>query len=248
MLTVEQLSFSYGSQRVLQDVSFKVAAGRCLAVLGKNGVGKSTLLKSLLGVLKPEGDIRWHDQSLIGAKPKETAQWLAYVPQQVEFGQGSVFEAVLLGRKPFMDRQPSRADLSFVAQIIRSLDLSELALRPVEALSGGERQKVALARALAQEPSVLLLDEPTSSLDMKNQLDWVKLMRRVITEHHLCAIVTMHDINLATRLADEYLLLKDGRVHAMGDETVLQPEHISAVYGVSSACHLIDGRLVVLAR
>ena len=141
---------------------------------------------------------------------RELAQRIGYVPQACEFADSSVFDAVLLGRKPFLQWDVTKRDLEIVQDVLRRMDLEECAHREVNALSGGERQKVSIARALAQQAPVLLFDEPTSSLDLRNQLEVLDMTKQVVRQQGLAAVVILHDLNLALRFADRFLVMKEG--------------------------------------
>ena len=158
----------------------------------------------------------------------------------------TVFDAVLLGRRPHIRWDVTEADIQIVEAAVRMLNLEDLTLRYIDEMSGGELQKVSIARALVQEPRVLLLDEPTSSLDLKNQLEILGIIRSVTTEHNVAAVMTMHDLNMALRYADRFILLKDGVIHAAGGPDVVTPETIEAVYGVPVTVERYNGfRFVV---
>ena len=157
-----------------------------------------------------------------------------------------MFEAVLLGRRPYIRWAASERDYQVVDRVLGLLQLETLALRPLDSLSGGETQKVLLARALAQEPDVLLLDEPTSNLDLKNQLEVLHLISGAVREQGLSAVVSIHDLNLALRLGDTFLLLRDGRVHTIAPRQGLTREIIREVYGVEVEFGEIAGHPVVV--
>jgi len=238
MLKVQHLRFSYGKRNVLSDVSFETGAGEILAVLGPNGSGKSTLLRCLTGILRPkQGAMTLNDRAIANCTAEQRAQWIAYVPQKVETAPLSVFESVLLGRKPYFTWKASKYDLEKVEEILDRLGLDTLAQRPVDQLSGGESQKVALARVLVQEPQLLLLDEPTSSLDLKNQVEILVLLRKIVRERNLTAILTMHDINVAIRYTDRFLLLQNGKLVGNVLRDGLTPELIENVYGLPVEIH-----------
>jgi iron complex transport system ATP-binding protein len=171
---------------------------------------------------------------------------MAYVPQHIEPPKMTAFDAILLGRHPWIGWDMRRDDILKVQSIIDQLSLTDLAMRHVDAMSGGELQKVAIARALVQEPRVLLLDEPTSSLDLKNQHAIMRFIRSVVHIHHLTALMTMHDLNLALHYADKFVLIKDGRVVCAGGEDVITPEMIEAVYGIPVTIERLCGRHVVV--
>jgi len=246
-LSVRDLAFSYSSAPVLRGVSFEVARGECVAVLGNNGAGKSTLLKCLNRLLTARaGSIEIEGRDIGRLKGAQLARMVGYVPQNLIFSDSTVFDAVLMGRKPYIRWEAVEKDLKIVGDLLDSMHLAPLALRRVNELSGGEQQKVAIARALAQQPNVLLFDEPTSSLDIRNQIDVVNMIRAVATENDLSVIVTMHDLNLALRFADRFLLLKDGVIYAAGGRDVVTTEAIRAVYGLEAAVGEVAGHPVVV--
>ena len=171
---------------------------------------------------------------------------MGYVPQQHPQMRLTVYESVLLGLRPHMGLTVSKADYAVVDQTLRQMGLSEMALRPICDLSGGEAQKVMIARALAQSPNILLLDEPTSNLDLKNQLEVMALIRSVVCDRGLMAIVAIHDLNLAVRFADQFLFIKDHRIHALATRDELCAETIGAVYGVEVVIRDVGGHRVVV--
>jgi iron complex transport system ATP-binding protein len=233
ILSLNGLGFRYPSRPVLQHVTFALDSGNCLAVLGTNGVGKSTLLKCINRILKPqEGVIRVDRDEVFKLSRLEVARRMGYVSQRNEGGRFTVFDAVVLGRKPYIKWDVSEKDLEIANRVIKKLGLETFALRYLDELSGGELQKVVIARALAQEPRVLLLDEPTSSLDLRNQLDVLNIVRQVVSEQGIAALVAMHDLNLALRFADKFVLLKNGTIFAAGGLEVMTPENIEEVYAV----------------
>lgn len=236
MLAVEQIRVGYRKtgELVLEDLGFTLEPGQVLAILGPNGVGKTTLLRCINAMIRPwSGRVRVADADVFRMSPGEIARQLGYVAQRNDAGRMTAFDAVLLGRKPHLRWRVSEEDLRKVDGALRRLGLSHLALRHIDEMSGGELQKVCIARALVQEPRVLLLDEPTSSLDLGNQLDILETIRRVVREHRLAAVMTLHDLNLALRFADRVLFLKNGRVFAWGRPEQVSPEMVAAVYGVA---------------
>ncbi|MFZ5754626.1 MAG: ABC transporter ATP-binding protein [Bacillota bacterium] len=233
ILSVQGLKFSYPSRPVLENVNFALEKGECLAVLGTNGAGKSTLLKCLNRILKPQGGIIClGEEALLQLNLNALARRVGYVAQKQENPRNTVFDAVLLGRKPYIQWDVTKKDLEITVQVLQLLELEDLALRYLDELSGGELQKVVIARALAQEPDLLLFDEPTSNLDLRNQVEVTRLIKKVVKERGLAAVVTMHDLNLALRFADKYLLLKKGAVFAAGGVEVITPENVESVYAV----------------
>jgi len=232
-LKVAGIEFSYNHTPILDGVSFSLRPGQILGVLGINGAGKSTLLKCLNRILRPmagaillDGD---DSQKMCGT---EIARHFGYVPQKYAEESLTVFDAVLLGRKPYIKWSASTRDLLIVEDILTRLHLEHLAQRPVNHLSGGEHQKVIIARALAQEPEVLLLDEPTSNLDLQNQLQVMNIITSAVHDYFISAIVSLHDINLALRFVDHFLMLKEGAVHFLSPKEMVNPAAIEEVYGV----------------
>ena len=249
-LEVRDLRYGYTPERqVVKGVSFTVRAGECVAVLGTNGVGKTTMLKCINRVIRPQaGEVLVDGLSVHRLSGRDLAQRIGYVPQACEFADSSVFDAVLLGRKPFLQWDVTKRDLEIVQDVLRRMGPEEYAHREVNALSGGERQKVSIARALAQQAPVLLFDEPTSSLDLRNQLEVLDMTKQVVRQQALAAVVILHDLNLALRFADRFLVMKDGAVLALGGREVVDREMIWEVYGVRAQVLEVDGRPVVVPR
>ena len=237
MLTVENLSFGHGDRPVLCDVGFGLERGEVLALLGCNGAGKTTLLRCLLHILRPDSGRVLLDGRDIGALDvAERARLLAYVPQfQAMAFPLTVAETVLMGRRPHMGWRSSARDREAADEAMAALRLDGLRDRPLQTLSGGQRQKVLLARALAQDTPCLLLDEPTNSLDMAHQLEFLQLVRSSATRRGLCVVIALHDLNLAQAYADRVLMLSKTRVYAWGSpDEALCAESIRAVYGIET--------------
>lgn len=249
-LEVRDLRYGYTPEReVVKGVSFTVRAGECVAVLGTNGVGKTTMLKCINRIIRPQaGEVLVDGQPVHRLSGRELAQRIGYVPQACEFADSSVFDAVLLGRKPFLQWDVAKRDLEIVQEVLELLGLEEYAHREVNALSGGERQKVSIARALAQQAPVLLFDEPTSSLDLRNQLEVLDMTKQVVRQQGLAAVVILHDLNLALRFADQFLVMRAGTVYAFGGRQVVDPEMIREVYGVQAQVLEVNGRPVVVPQ
>jgi len=236
IMSVRELTFRYPSHLVFQDIDFAVLRGDCLAILGTNGVGKSTLLKCLNRILKPQSGVVFiQNDEVFKLKNNDLAQRIGYVAQHHDRARCTVFDAVLLGRKPYIKWDVSQKDLVIANRVLKLLELEEFSLRYLDELSGGELQKVVIARALAQEPDLLLLDEPTSNLDLKNQLEVISLIKKVVKRQQIAAIVTMHDLNLAIRFANKFILLKNGRIYKAGGFEVITTENIESVYSVPVA-------------
>jgi iron complex transport system ATP-binding protein len=247
ILNVQNLSFRYNSHAVLQDIRCEALPGEIVAILGPNGAGKTTLLRCLNATLHPHtGTVMLGDRDILASSRREIARSMAFVPQHIEPPKMTAFDAILLGRRPWIGWDMRRDDILKVQSIIDQLGLTGLALRNVDAMSGGELQKVAIARALVQEPSVLLLDEPTSSLDLRNQHAIMRFIRSIVRVHNLTALMTMHDLNLALHYADKFILIREGMVYGAGGGEVITPEMIEAVYGIPVSIERLCGRHVVV--
>ncbi len=234
MLTVKNIRMAYTREhQVLDGLSLTLGAGQILSILGPNGAGKTTLLKCINAMIKPQaGVVQVENHDIFSMSATEIARHLGYVAQNNEAVRLTTFDAVLLGRKPHLGWHVTEKDLKKVAAILHQLDLEHLALRHLDQMSGGELQKVCLARALVQEPRVLLLDEPTSSLDLKNQLDMLTTVQAIVKQHGIAAVMTMHDLNLALRFTDQFVFMKQGRVHACGRPAEIDAGMVQDVYGV----------------
>ena len=248
MMQVKNVSFRYkGGDPVLTDVSFDMEPGKFLAILGNNGVGKSTLLKCFNHILQPgAGEVLLDGENLLTKSPREVAKQVAFVSQSVPDTQMTVHDVVMLGRRPYMQWGFTEEDHAIVHDAMHRLDVEDMRGRFLNQLSGGEKQKVMLARALAQQPKVLLLDEPTSALDIQNQYQVLKLVRDICHQDKIAAIVVIHDLNLALRFCDRFVLLKDGCIYRNGDRSVLDSTALKEVYGVTAKVVEIEGRHMVL--
>ena len=249
ILKVEGLSFEYPSHSVLNNVSFSIDKGQCLAILGVNGAGKSTLLKCLNKILRPKsGTMLIENESIKKFSSTDLAKKLGYVAQSSRGFRTTVFDAVLVGRKPYIKWDITKNDLKIVNKAIKMLELEDYSLRYMDELSGGELQKVFIARALAQEPSILMLDEPTSNLDLKNQLEVISIVKNVVRDKGISAVVTIHDLNLALRFADKFILLKNGEIFAAGGMEVITSENIEAVYSVPVKVGKFEENTLIVPR
>lgn len=246
MLEAENLAYSYGKRDVLKDIAFSLGKGEMLFIIGPNGSGKTTLLKCLNGILKPKGAVYVEKINLNKLSQLEIAKKFGYVPQRGEISFLTVFDAILLGRKPYIKWEVNEKDIKIVEETIKMLKIEHLALRKLNELSGGELQLVLIARALAQQPKYLLLDEPTNNLDLRNQLEVMRLIKNAVKEKGISAITTMHDINLALNYAEKILVLKEGRIFAFGGRDLINSETLSAVYGIKAEIVKYDGRVFVV--
>ncbi len=236
-LEVQGLTVCYSNQVIVEDISFSIAPGEVLALIGPNGAGKSTLINALSGVLRPSAGLaRAQGQDLLHLPPARRAALLAVVPQARQLpGSFTVWQTTLLGRTPYLGwlGQPTPKDLERVTWALERCGLQELAQRQVGELSGGEQQRVMVARSLAQHTPVLLLDEPTAHLDLRYQSGLLGLVRELVDENHLAVLMALHDLNQVALYADRVALLVNGRLVALGTPTeVLTPERLIDAYNV----------------
>ncbi|MDR1301388.1 MAG: ABC transporter ATP-binding protein [Treponema sp.] len=236
-LHIDQISFRYQSHEVFSGISLDAQGGQIVSLVGPNGAGKTTLLKCINRLLPlKEGTVQLDGQDLSELSRAELAKRTAYVPQAtVSNFPITVFDTVLLGRRPYLNWKPQQYDLDLVMDIIERMDLRGLAMRDLGELSGGERQKVLVAKAMVQEPRLLLFDEPTSYLDLKYQLKIMQFIRDLIDEKQICALITTHDLNLALQFSDRLVALKDGKIVAEGSTAILSEALILQVYGVEAS-------------
>lgn len=242
-LVADSIRQGYGDNVVIDGISFELEKGSLISVLGPNGSGKSTLIRTVCGMMKPwSGSLSVDGKDISDMEPKELSRNLGYVPQRyMQTDYLKVFDAVLIGRAPYMSWSYSRDDFEHAENAMVRMDVMDLADRYVNDLSGGQLQKIIIARALAQDPNYFILDEPTSALDLKNQMVALRTVKDIVSEGRSGALVALHDLNLAMRFSDETIMLKDGRVYAMGrPEDVITEESIRDVYGVSSEVY--EGR------
>ena len=248
-LAVRDLHYAYNGTPVLRAVEFEVAAGEVLAVLGPNGVGKTTLLRCLNAVHRPaRGVVTVDSAEVLRMDAAEVARTLGYVPQRGEVCRMTAFAAGLLGRLPHITWRASEADLRLVGAALARVGVEHLAMRPIDRMSGGELQRVCIARALVQEPAVMLLDEPTSALDLKNQIEVLRTVRDVARGHGVAVVMTMHDLNTALRFGDRFIFLRDGEVFANCHRDEVTSRMVEEVYGVPVDLLHHQGRPVVVPR
>ena len=249
MLKVEHVTFRYERRGapVLRDASLSLETGQVGVLLGRNGCGKTTLLKTTLGLCTPEqGQILFDGHALGAMKRQQRAQVAAYVPQELQFGALRVYDAVLAGRVSRFGIQPGTADRTAAEAALADMDLTALAERNVQTLSGGERQKVAIARALAQEPKLLVFDEPTGNLDVANEQRILRQARRLARTRGMTVLCTLHDLNQAMAYGDRLFLMRDGQVRYAGNGDILTPETVWDIFGARVRAAEIDGQKILI--
>lgn len=250
-LDIKNLEFSYGDQPLLNDICMGLGNSELLGIVGPNGSGKSTLIRLIDGILKPgRGRILIKGTDLTKMRQMEVARNLGYVPQNApRTFPVTVFDAVLMGRRPHLSWSSGEKDRKRVVDALKQMDIEHLALRDFNELSGGEQQRVLIARALAQEADILLLDEPTSNLDIRHQLEVMEIMKQLVTEKSLSSVIAIHDLNLASRYADRVVMMKKGQVFASGDPAqVFTPDNIASVYGVETIVERKNGSLFIIPQ
>jgi iron complex transport system ATP-binding protein len=235
MLKIQSLSVDYGPRRILHEISLDVQGGEVLALIGPNGAGKSTLIRAVSGVIPVAGgQIRTNGDNFAALSALQRARYVATVPQAVSMPPAyTVWETVLFGRTPYLGflGQPSQKDEQIARQSLERVSALPLAERRVGELSGGEQQRVLLARALCQSTPILLLDEPTAHLDLQYQVSLLELVHELAHKDQLAVLVALHDLNLAAHYADRVALMVAGTIKAIGiPAEVLQSKRIEEAY------------------
>lgn len=232
---LEKLNFHYNRKKqILKNIDLTLPSGKFTAILGPNGSGKTTLMKQINRILVPQyGRITLSGVDVASMSAGDMARTVAYVPQMTGgMMSGSVMDTVMLGRKPYIKWKPSDEDVEIVSKCLMRFHLEEIAQREFNALSGGQKQTVLIARALAQTPRMYLFDEPVSFLDVRNQLEIMAAARELVDHDGKTVIMVLHDLNMALRFADHVVIMKKGNVFAQGMPTeVITEENIFAVYG-----------------
>lgn len=249
MLSVKDLSFRYGrrSPPVLQGVNLELRDGEIGILLGKNGAGKTTLFKNILGICAPAtGTMTFDGADLLRMSRRERAGVIAYVPQHIQFGGLSVFDSVLMGRVSRFGWTPGHEDYAAVERVLTDMRLESYASKSVALLSGGERQKVAIARALAQEPRLLVFDEPTGNLDIANEQLIINEAKKLARERRISVLSSLHDLNQAIGFGDRFFLMKDGAVRYSGGSEVFTEAVIRDVFDSDVRIIEYEGEKIIL--
>ena len=235
-LRLEQVSLGYGKGTILKDASLEARPREVLGIIGPNGSGKSTLIRGMTRLLVPSsGQIFIDGHTIDQLKRSELARLIAVVPQNAVLPElFTALEVVLMGRTPHLGlfRYESNSDLDIVQKAMESTSTAHLAERRIGELSGGEKQRLVIARALAQEPRIILLDEPTAHLDINYQIETLELIRQLCREQNLIVVIALHDLNLAVQYCDRLIILNNGKIHSQGTpEIVVNARTIKEVYG-----------------
>ncbi len=247
MLEIKNLSFGYKNHLVLNNLSLTLLDNKIGVILGKNGVGKSTLFKNILGILKPnEGSIIIDNINLNTLSKKERAKKISYVPQDISFGELNVFDSVLVGRLSNFNFFSRYEDEQITKKIIKDMSLEKIMNKNVNELSGGEKQKVAIARALVQEANVLIFDEPTGNLDVSNEQLILKEARKIVKEKNVSILISIHDLNLALQYGDYFYFLKDGYIKYHGGKEIFTKEIIKDIFDIEVNIVTIQNQKVIL--
>lgn len=245
LISLEGLNWSYGEHEILRSITQEISEGCFTSILGPNGSGKTTMLRLMMRILDPDRNaVRLQGKDIHEYRRKDLARRIGSVPQQTDTSYPySVYEMVMMGRYPHKRRLESLnwRDHEVVRSSLKTTDVCHLRRHGIHEISGGELQRVVIARALAQEPEILALDEPTSHLDPHHQLAILGLLRRLVTEQGISIICVLHDLNSAMRFSDQVMLLNHGRiVHAGTPEAALTADHIHEVYGINVKIQTLD--------
>lgn len=251
MLTVTDLTFRYSrrSPVVLDGVSLELDRGEIGIVLGRNGSGKTTFFRTILGISRPlSGSIAFEGKDLLKLSARERAKLIAYVPQDISFGALSVYDSILMGRLSYFGTRAGKEDHDAVVRIMEEMGLTDFADRNVEELSGGERQKIAIARAMAQEPGLMIFDEPTGNLDMANELLIIEEAKKLAKEKNISILSSLHDLNQALYMGDRFFFMKEGKIRYAVDRNGITEELISDVFGTNVKIVEINDKKIIIGE
>ena len=250
MLEIKDITFRYSRKAplILDNINLTLEKGEIGILLGKNGSGKTTLFKNILGIEKPEsGSILYDGQDLLRLSRRERAGYIAYVPQDIQFGDLTVYDTVLMGRMAYFGLRAGKEDEKIIEEVLNDMGLTELASRNANELSGGERQKIAIARALVQEPKLLIFDEPTGNLDIANEQLILKEAKKVAKEKGIGILTSLHDLNQALDLGTKFFFIKEGKIVYSGGSEIVTKEVIKEIFNADVEIIEHDGRSIIIA-
>ncbi len=249
MLKVEKLSFRYHMRdpQVLKDVSFDLKEGEIGILLGKNGSGKTTLFTNILGIRRPNsGAVILNGEDMTKMSKAEKAKRIAYVPQHIHFGSLSVYDSILMGRIAYFGMKAGKEDYAVVDRVIEEMHLEAFVMRNAEDLSGGEKQKIAIARAMAQDPKLLIFDEPTGNLDIANEQLIIEEAKKLSREKGISILSSLHDQNEAMNFGDRFFFMKDGEIRYAGTKEIFSEEIIRDIFDINVTIKELDGQKIIL--
>ena len=250
MLEIKNITFRYNriAPLILDNINLTLEKGEIGILLGKNGSGKTTLFKNILGIEKPEsGSISYDGKDLLRLSRRERAGYIAYVPQDIQFGDLTVYDTVLMGRMAYFGLRAGKEDEKITEEVLNDMGLTELASRNANELSGGERQKIAIARALVQEPKLLIFDEPTGNLDIANEQLILKEAKKVAKEKEIGILTSLHDLNQALDLGTKFFFIKEGKIVYSGGPEIVTKEVIKEIFNADVEIIEHDGRSIIIA-
>lgn len=249
MLEINNLSFGYSrrSPKVLDGVSMQLGDGEIGIILGKNGSGKTTLFKNILGISRPSsGSVLFDGEDILKMSPRERAGYAAYVPQHIHFGDMTVYDSILMGRVAHFGLRAGKEDHEIVQRLLSDMKLEGFAYRNAEQLSGGEKQKIAIARALAQSPRMLIFDEPTGNLDIANEELIIEEAKKIAREKKISILSSLHDFNQALYFGDKFFFLRDGKITYSGGAETVNEQSIANTFDISVKIITVENKRVVL--
>ena len=251
-ISIDDLEFSYSKEAIiLHDITLDISNPQLISIIGPNGVGKSTLIHCINRILSPsKGTVLVDDMPVSEYNIKDLAKKIGYVPYtSTDTFPMSVVDTILMGRNPHRRWNSLKEDLRVAEEAMEMMDISHLAMRPFNELSAGQHQRVMLARGLAQEPEILLLDEPTANLDIRHQMDVIRLLKRLSVERGLVVVMISHDLNIASKYSDNIIMMSKGSIYAVGRPMeVITPENIKEVYDVDCEVIMSEGRPFMIIR